>query len=143
MSDAVRILVTGSRTWDDRLAVREALEQVVPDVDLQSLIVVHGACPEGADLWANEWAIDYHVQCERHPANWDLGKAAGFIRNGEMVDLGADLVLGFVRPCVKPGCKRKEIHGSHGAVDCLHRAVKAGLRIQQWFDPAVTAVVLS
>jgi len=96
---AARVLVTGSRNWTDRTAVYGALDAVLHEY--VSIVVVHGACPAGADAMAVDWiaeAGDADVTEERHPANWGRhGRAAGPIRNNEMVKLGADLCLAFIR----------------------------------------------
>lgn len=134
-----RVLVAGSRDWDDRATVRRELTDLAYDIDPEGLTVVHGACPEGADLWANEWAIDNRQFAvnEPHPADWDTyGMSAGFRRNAEMVATRPDLVLIFLRPCRKPHCKRHQsIHFSHGAADTANQAVKAGLPVREWFQP--------
>ena len=63
-----RVLVTGSRAWPDEATVEEALEEVRA---LGALVVVHGACPSGADAMASRWARRRSlVTEERHPALW-------------------------------------------------------------------------
>lgn len=127
----MRILITGSRDWEDHLTVHEALTETVyqrvPD------IIVHGACPSGADAIASWWVRQYeHIGLteEPHPADWRThGKAAGFRRNAEMVDAGADVCLAFIRPCTKRGCPDPKPHGSHGASYTADLAEKAGIPV--------------
>jgi hypothetical protein len=117
----VRILVTGSRDWPYPEIVHKELDRVTRGV--RPVTIVEGACPTGADNfacdWVRIWNYDYaddDVISERHPADWAKhGKAAGFIRNQGMVDLGADLCLAFV------------YNQSRGASDCLNRATTAGI----------------
>jgi hypothetical protein len=112
-----RILVTGSRDWDDYDMVRDnlatAIFQRVPAV------IVHGACPSGADAIAAWWVRQNRILDlteERHPADWKAnGKAAGPIRNAHMVSLGADLCLAFIR------------NGSRGASHTAALAERAGI----------------
>ena len=112
-----RLLVTGSRDWTDQAVIWRALADVVrqlpPD---QELVLVHGACPRGADEMAHQWACGFGGVIEAHPANWvKHGKAAGFRRNAEMVALGADIVLAFIKD------------GSRGASHTAGLAEQAGI----------------
>jgi hypothetical protein len=90
-----RILITGSRTWTAATLLRTTLahwRQVYPDA-----VLVHGAC-RGADLIAAGIWQGWHLPTEPHPADWaQHGRAAGFLRNQHMVDLGADVCLAFIR----------------------------------------------
>ena len=124
----IRILVTGSRTWDDLDAVWEALD--VAAAGHREVVVVHGACPRGADrhaaIYCEEMAEHYDNQGavlseEQHPADWKgHGKHAGFIRNAEMVAAGADVCLAFIRA------------GSAGASHCSGLARSAGIPVRTW-----------
>ncbi len=124
-----RILVTGSRhcTDDQAKLVQERLNAVVDDVEVDGrpIVVVHGKCPYGGvDLVAHRWAesaVVPGVRPEPHPAAWDVhGKAAGMIRNGEMVKAGADMCLAF------------PAKGSRGTWDCIRKAADAGIPVQVW-----------
>jgi hypothetical protein len=117
-----RVLVTGSRDWPDKAPIYRALyfQRIIAGDD--GMIVVHGACPTGADAIADHWAHHFypdHVKAEPHPANWDLGKKAGPLRNQAMVDLGADICLGFPMP------------SSRGTYDCMQRARAAGIQVTE------------
>lgn len=115
-----RILVTGSRTWDDteelRLALVRAATPHLPDV-----VLVHGGCPYGADTMAAQWAADMGIRLEDHPADWEtFGKRAGFRRNAAMVELGADVCLAFIRD------------GSRSATHCADLAEQAGIPVRRY-----------
>jgi hypothetical protein len=97
----LRILITGSREWTGRTAIRRALEAVLEQCagdcfeHISEVTVVHGAA-RGADRIAGEVATELGCTVEVHPANWDrYGKAAGPIRNLEMIRQGADVCLAF------------------------------------------------
>lgn len=117
-----RILITGSRDWQDRDAIWRALGDTVGPIDItRETVLVSGACPRGADALAEEWARKYGLTIERHPANWQLeGKRAGFIRNARMVHLGADVCLAFIR------------NGSRGASHTARLAEQAGIPTRRW-----------
>lgn len=91
----MRILVTGSRDWED---VPTILAALVAESDGTATTLVHGGCPTGADAIADSLSAAFKVTVERHPADWARhGKRAGFVRNSEMVALGADVCLAFIR----------------------------------------------
>jgi hypothetical protein len=97
----VRVLITGGRHREDWWTIYDALNK---QREVGPFILIHGACPVGADYWAHMWA-KAHPECMevRHPAEWrredgSFNQAAGFERNARMVALGADLVLAFPHP---------------------------------------------
>lgn len=92
-----RILVTGSRSWENELTISRALRAAHYYLPGQNRVLVHGACPRGADAIADRLVRDlYQWEIEHRPADWDrFGNAAGPIRNQEMVQSGVDLCLAF------------------------------------------------
>ena len=112
-----RVLVTGSRTWEDANTIYYAFRDWwfhtgKPDKP----ILVSGNCPKGADALAemvwerNGWPV------ERHPADWNThGRSAGFKRNLEMVESQPELLFAFIRD------------KSKGATHTLRLAEKAGI----------------
>lgn len=88
------VIVTGSRIFSPMSAVWRVLAKHSPD------LVVTGACPHGADAFAEAWAKKYQVDYVGMPARWDTpkgyDKGAGYKRNTRMLDAYASaLVLGF------------------------------------------------
>jgi 3-deoxy-D-arabino-heptulosonate 7-phosphate (DAHP) synthase len=55
MCQPFRLLVTGSRTWHDVRAIEQALT-VILDRHPEGVLLVHGACPRGADAIAAAYA---------------------------------------------------------------------------------------
>lgn len=119
-----RVLVTGSRDWEDRLLVRRALA-AASSYGRKHVVVVHGACPTGADRHAADWAEEYSelldISAEAHPADWKrYGRLAGPRRNREMVALGADVCLAFIR------------NDSRGASHTAALAEAAGIPVRRY-----------
>ena len=118
MTDLKRVLVTGSRDWPDPLAIRFALEGAW--IGIGPYILVHGGA-RGADAIAAEYQAAKRRPSELHRANWDAyGKRAGYIRNSEMVQAGADICLAFIH------------NQSRGATMCANLAEKAGIETRRW-----------
>lgn len=122
MTNPYRILVTGSRDWTDRQTVWDALAPIARALPAdQDLVLVHGGCPTGADAMCDEWARGFGAVIEVHPANWAKhGRAAGPIRNAEMVNAGADLALAFIK------------NGSRGASHTAALAEAAGIPTKRY-----------
>ena len=101
----MRVIVCGGRDYDDEATMHDVLSALRPAT------VVHGDA-RGADSYAELIAPNYGHTTERHPADWRThSKAAGPIRNQQMIDAGAVLVIAF------PGGK--------GTADMVVRARKA------------------
>ena len=100
--------MTGSRTWHDVRTIEQALASIL-DRHPEGVVLVHGACPRGADAIAAAYATRTPgYQVEAHPADWRrYGRAAGHRRNAEMIAMGADGCAAFIRG---------ESPGSTGAV---------------------------
>ncbi|HEY9438735.1 MAG TPA: DUF2493 domain-containing protein [Streptomyces sp.] len=134
MTDPYRILVTGSRDWNDRDRVWLELGNAVAPVPIdREIVIVHGHCPSGADAMADAWARKYGATIERHRAQ-DFGPwpTCGPIRNQHMVSLGADRCLAFIGPCTSPRCRRPGPHPSHGASGCADLAEAAGIPVRRY-----------
>ena len=142
----MRILVTGSRDWVNRLAIYGELLGVCEEFDLlyepdeygntmpdpSKFTLVHGHCPTGADHWADQWSIGNFFIAERHPADWSRGRRAGPERNAHMISLGADLCLAFIGACTSPRCDTEGKHPSHGASGTADLAEKAGIPVRRF-----------
>jgi YspA, cpYpsA-related SLOG family len=124
-----RILVCGGRDFANPDAKLPA--EVAEDIALMAsvlypiaqsehgaeIILVHGFA-KGADTLAAEMWEGWGCPTEGHRADWrQYGKAAGPIRNQEMLDTGIDEVIAF------PGGK--------GTADMVRRAEKAGVPVRK------------
>lgn len=117
-----RVLITGSRDWSNHFLIHNVLTSfhwmLAGD---NSITLVSGACPTGADPMCEDtaWSLGWGV--ERHPADWKTyEKKAGFIRNAYMVGMGADICLAFI------------LDGSKGASMTADLAEKAGIYTQRY-----------
>jgi hypothetical protein len=91
----MRVLVCGGRDFDNEPRLAKVLSDFHYMHELCPITIVHGAA-RGADNMAARWAYDNKVPTESHPADWTThGKAAGIIRNKEMLDSGIDYVIAF------------------------------------------------
>lgn len=106
----MKVLVCGGRAFDDRAALERAIRGARP-----FLVITGGAT--GADRLADLIAEDLGIARVIYPANWKgEGRAAGFLRNQRMLDLGRpDLVIAA--------------EGGRGTADMACRAKRAGLPV--------------
>jgi hypothetical protein len=117
---APRVIVTGSRALRSPAPVFTALTALWREAG-QPIRVVHGACPTGADAFAEQWAVEhalFGIEVERWPADWrSYGRSAGPRRNLAMVKAGAWRTLAF------------PLGASHGTRGCIRAARAAGLHV--------------
>lgn len=99
----MRVLVCGGRDYNDYDYVRHVLYDFCDTHGLadneykmpNGITIIHGGA-KGADHLADQWAVVNWVPIEEYKADWDKhGKAAGPIRNQQMLDTGVDYVIAF------------------------------------------------
>lgn len=111
------ILITGDRNWEDEDTIREALDLGGGPKDNDVTQLAHGNA-RGADKLAGKVAAELGYEVFSFPANWaKYGRAAGPIRNREMLDLNPDVVYAF----------HNDLASSKGTKDCVKEALKRGL----------------
>jgi hypothetical protein len=132
----MRILITGSRTWDDYDTLSTEITKAIidwvqdhPGLDkgpIDWVTIIHGNNPRGADFLADRFATDVlGVKVERYDADWSqFGKFAGIKRNMLMVDKGADVCLAFIR------------QKSKGATHCRDYAKRKGIPTETFYYDA-------
>ncbi|MFD4934469.1 DUF2493 domain-containing protein [Streptomyces virginiae] len=122
MTNPYRVIVTGSRDWDDPDTIHAALAELYARTPAeQDFILVHGGCPTGADAIAHAWALPTGAVIDVFVADWaSHGKSAGPRRNARMVAEGADMCLAFIK------------NRSRGASHTARLAERAGIPIREW-----------
>ena len=113
----MRVLICGSRDFKDYEKICYFMSGVIAQ-GYQPTVVISGTA-SGADTLGEKWAAENKVAVERYPANWTkYHKAAGPIRNQQMLDAKPDLIFGFPT--------RPEDIGN-GTKDMLSRGCKVGI----------------
>lgn len=126
MTGLPRVIVTGSRDLKDKGPVFAELDRVRKD--LGAFVLVHGACPTGADRYAVAWAHQHRdIVVEPWPAAFGQGPWAGPDRNRRMVAAGAVLCLGFREPG----------EANDGTDGCLGYAVAKGIPTREFTGATV------
>lgn len=123
-----RVIVCGGRGYEDRAHVVSVLDALHGTRGIEC--VVEGGCRArrvdgtllSADRWAAWWARDYGIELVTVPANWEKhGKAAGPIRNAEMLRYNPSLVIAFP--------------GGRGTADMVTKAKRAGIEVWEVNPP--------
>jgi YspA, cpYpsA-related SLOG family len=103
----MRVLVCGSRFWNDARLVTSMLDGLLAsEPGTEEFVVIDGHAA-GPDRIAHDWAEfnkDRGVNFECYPANWKVSpKGAGPIRNRRMLKEGRPtLVIGFTDDDLAP-----------------------------------------
>ena len=144
------LLITGARTWDDELAMRQAFNAVWriwgPD-RVERPLLISGHASQGADAMAERIWRDRGFDVLEMPADWGAhGRRAGVLRNTRMVELAVQLreqgsgvlCAAFLDLCRRRGCPqgpREQLapartgHFSHGTIHCRAGAAATGLPV--------------
>lgn len=113
----MKVLICGGRDFTDSGLMGSVLRPIMSAVgDPAEVTFILGAAP-GADTLAERWAEVFGARKRVFPADWAAhGKAAGPIRNQQMLDVGRpDIVVAFP--------------GGRGTADMVRRAKAAGVKV--------------
>lgn len=109
----MRLLVTGGRNYQDKDHTFRVLDCIHQEKGIE--LVIHGDAT-GADALAKAWAEQNGIPQIAYPADWKThGRAAGPIRNRQMLTHQPDLVYAFP--------------GGRGTADMVRAAKAAGVRV--------------
>lgn len=90
-----RVIVCGGRDFDDYQLMERQLDSILSKKLKSSKVVIVSGCARGADSLAIKYATTHNLSVLKFPADWETnGRAAGFIRNGEMLKV-AHAVVAF------------------------------------------------
>lgn len=113
MEATMRLIVCGGRGYNDEVTVFATLDRVY--AKRRITLVIQGGAP-GADALAKRWAAERRVECIEVQADWAAhGRAAGPIRNGQMLDMRPDGVVAFP--------------GGRGTEDMCRKAAERGVTV--------------
>ena len=129
-----RILVTGSRDWDNEQVILDNLKFWYRKFKGKRPVILVSGNAKGADtiaenLWSKyvnpDWIERYPAKDFDHPLK----------RNDHMISLGANVCLGFLLPCYREGCMvENRFHFSHGGAYTVTNALAAGIEVHTYQD---------
>jgi hypothetical protein len=93
----MRVLVAGTRTITPTFDELETAIALLPEwlTEFEPITVINGGA-KGVDITSTAFAMDAGFQYVIYPADWKThGRAAGPIRNKQMVDSGIDAAVIF------------------------------------------------
>ncbi len=101
----VKVIIAGSRTITDQETVFKAVDKIVEEYHLSVGEVVSGKA-RGVDTLGEEWAETKGIPVRDFPADWEnLGRRAGFVRNGKMAMYSNVLIALLPKDEDTPGTK--------------------------------------
>ena len=88
------LLVVGSRNFTDYELLKQTLDQYIQEHPGMDVHIVSGGA-SGADALAEKYARESGYQLHVFPADWSLGRSAGYVRNAQM----HKFIAGFDNRC--------------------------------------------
>jgi hypothetical protein len=128
----MKILITGSRDFTNEAEIATQFATI-----LDPTVIVHGACPTGADNIADNIACAHPMvgpgRIHRYPAAWArFGRRAGPMRNQKMIDFEKpDVAWAFY------STPHPEV--TSGTADCVERARSAGITVVEFWPEVLDA----
>lgn len=93
--DTYKVIIAGTRAFEDYDLLCRKCDEILQKKALKHSVVIVSGTARGADRLGERYAADRGYAVEKYPANWKaFGKAAGYIRNGDMAD-ASDMLIAF------------------------------------------------
>lgn len=87
----MKVIIAGSRNFNDYEKLKEVCDFML---SRQTDIEIVSGVARGADLLGERYAKEKGYQIKQFPADWSMGKQAGYVRNEQMAQY-ADAVIVF------------------------------------------------
>jgi hypothetical protein len=89
----VRIIVAGSRFFNDKWKFHNTLLDYIKRFSPHEFVFISGKAPSGADDLIIQWCEKFKYPYTTYKAYWDkFGKSAGYKRNAEMAGVATHLL---------------------------------------------------
>ena len=89
--DWFKVIIAGGRDFDDYNTLKKYCNHILQG---KSDIMIICGMAHGADLLGKKYGDEMGYKVSKFPADWSLGKSAGYIRNKEMAEY-ADAAIVF------------------------------------------------
>lgn len=86
-----KLIVAGGRDFSNKELFMKAMWDVEAELSEYRIALVSGMA-RGADYMAWKFAQEYGITCHEFPADWSMGKQAGYVRNTEMANFSDGLI---------------------------------------------------
>lgn len=124
----IRIIIAGSRDFNDYNKLRAETLKIVKELKLQGFntkkenVEIVSGTARGADQLGERFAKEFNLGLARFPADWDnYGKRAGYLRNAEMSK--------YAKEDKEIGVLIAFWNGSRGTKHMIDLATKDGLKV--------------
>jgi len=88
----LRVIIAGGRYFDDYDLLKIKCDDLLRY--LKKEVIIISGCAKGADTLGEKYAKEKGFGVRKYPADWDLGKGAGYLRNTQMSE-NADALIAF------------------------------------------------
>ncbi len=87
----MKIIIAGTRTFKDYSFLKKKMDNILLNVK-EDIIIISGKA-SGADTLGEYYAKEKGFEIIEKPADWSIGKKAGYIRNEEMAKIADACVV--------------------------------------------------
>jgi hypothetical protein len=81
----MKTIIAGSRTFNDYEFLKESCKKY-------NITQIISGTAKGADVLGERYAKEFNIPLIKVPADWSLGKKAGYLRNVEMSEIAEQLI---------------------------------------------------